>query len=168
MRAKKKFTFTGTVESVSFNLTTTAVFIPHYISIDLPGRTPRIMGLINGAPFSITVQYRKEFGKYFSVSNELLSAAGVKTGDIVHVSFRIIEADTVEIPEELETVLSDDERIRRSWSSYRGKLQRAVAGYLDAARKIDIRMKKALQILQKAKAGTLQQQVTKKKRNKNA
>jgi hypothetical protein len=162
MRLKKKYTFTTSLELVDFNLVNSAVFLPHDINIELPKGRLKANGSMNGAPFSLSIQYRKDFGRFFSVSSALRMEANIQPGDNVTVTFRLMEIEKVEIPEELEMVLGEDDKARKEWSKVPAKVRRVLGQYVDSAKKIDSRIRRALEMVQKAKAGLLLPQSTRK------
>lgn len=156
------FTFTSILETIHFNVISAAVFLPHHIIVDLPKGRLRVSGLINGAPFSLAIQYRKDGSRYFTVGAALRKAARIEPGDTVFVSFKVLDLNNVELPEALEfTVRSSIET---------GKLFRASSGskkllssYITEAKNIDSRIRHAVEIVQKAKTGLLQPQQNKRK-----
>ena len=162
----KHFTFSGIVESVRFNFTTTAVFLPHHIIVDLPrGSRLKAIGIMNGAPFSLSLQYRKDTGKYFPINAALRRAANIEAGDAVNVTFRIIESGKVELPPAHETILNEDDKARRIWRKLTIRVQQVLDDYIAAARNTDMRMRRALDNVKKARSGTSQPHSTRKKRN---
>jgi hypothetical protein len=165
MRQRKSFSFTGIVESVRFNLLTTAVFLPHHIVVDLPRGRVKTTGIINGVPFSSTILYRKDSGRYFPINAALRKAAQIEAGDQVEVTFRVIDMEKVELPDELETVLGEDDKARKIWKQITIGVQKVLAGYVESAKQIDMRLRRALETVQRAKTGTAQAQGTRKKKN---
>jgi hypothetical protein len=161
----KHFTFSGIVESVRFNLTTTAVFLPHHIIADLPrGTRLKAIGIMNGAPFSLSLLYRKDSGKYFPISAALRRAANIEAGDAVNVTFRIIEPEKVELPPTHETVLCEDDKARKIWRKLTIRVQKVLDDYILAARNIDMRMRRALDNVKKARSGTALPHPTRRKK----
>lgn len=167
MREKKTFTFAGIAESVQLNLTTTAVFVPHHINIELPRGRYKVIGLMNGVPFSTSLQFRKDVGRFFSINSDLMHSARIAIGETVDVSFRLINPEKVEIPEERETVVIPNDKEKRVWKTSSLKLDKVLAAYVDSAKKIDSRMKRAIETVQKSKAELLQTLGPKKKKKKN-
>lgn len=151
MQKKKKFEFVGVVEEVRFNLVNTAVFLPHHVIVDIPRGRPRVSGIINGIPFSLCIQYRKEVGRFFSINSALRQAAGIEAGDPVKVFFTILDMNKVEIPDALETVLSVDDQAKRAWRKLSGNIKRNLSDYISSAKGFDSRIKRSIETVQKAK-----------------
>lgn len=164
MSTRKHFTFSGIVESVQFNLVTTAVFLPHHVIIELPKGRVKASGIINGIPFSSSVLYRRDTGRFFSISSALREAANIEPGDAVNVTFRIIEAEKVEVPEERETVLDEDDKAKKVWRMT--SRQDVLASYFHSAKQIDMRMRNAFERVEKAKAQRQQSEDTPSKKKK--
>jgi hypothetical protein len=165
MATRRNYAFSGIVESVRFNLIHTAVFLPHHILLDLPRGRVKASGIMNGAPFSLSILYRKDVGKYFPISSSLQSAARIEPGDAVNVTFRIIEMQKVEMPQELETVLNEDDKARQIWKKIPATRQRVLAEYVESAKKIDVRVRRALESIRLAKREKPQTQPSRRKRN---
>jgi hypothetical protein len=165
MATKKVFTFSTIVESVSFNPVTAAVFLPHHVIIDLPKGRLRTNGIINGVPFSLSVLYRKETGRYFPISAALRRSARLEPGDAVNVTFSVINTENVELPLERETVLDEEDKARKIWRKFTISMGRMLADYLINAKQIDMRIRKALEMVRKGRAGTLQPQGTRRRKN---
>jgi hypothetical protein len=165
MATRRNYTFSGIVESVRFNLIHTAVFLPYHVLLDLPRGRVKASGIMNGAPFSLSILYRKDKGKYFPISASLRGAAKIEPGDAVNVSFRVIEMEKVEMPQELETVLNEDDKARQIWKRIPPTLKRVLAGYVESAKKIDVRMRRSLETIHRAKRKELQAQATRRKKN---
>lgn len=142
------FEFVATLEEVSFNLTTAAIFIPHSISISIPRGNQKVIGLMNGVPFSIGLQFRKDAGRYLSVSSPLRRAAKISPGDSVEVTFRLINVNKVEVPETLNKLAV---KLPKGKST-NDKTSLTIENYLDAAARIDIRIRNAIKRIRKAKA----------------
>jgi hypothetical protein len=167
IRNIKRFSFTGLVEEVNFNFITTAIFLPHHIVIELPKGRQRVSGSINGIPFSLAIQYRKDKGRYISVGSSLKKSANIVTGDEVDVVFKIIDSSRVELPEELERVVPADAKGKKIWRSIPSGSQGTLADFISSVQHIDSRMRCAIEIVRKAKLGELiPTQKIRKNRNK--
>ena len=165
MREKKIFIFSGKLESVQFNLTTTAVLIPHRMSVDFPKGRLKVIGLMNGAPFSLPIQYRKQTGRFFPVSAALRQSARVNVGDTVNICFRLIDEDRVEFPEVLENVVEGYDKSDKTWNKSINGGKRFLESYLSSAKQMDSRLKKSIEVVQKSKAALPATQVPRKKKN---
>lgn len=167
MQGKKIFTFVSTLEGVQFNLTTAAVFLPHHVNIDLPRGPLKVIGLINGAPFSLALQFRRDRGRFFSVSNALRQAAKVQIGDSVDVCFHLIENNRVEIPEEGNTTPEFGDKAGNLFREFSRNRRELLFNYITAAKKIDQRMRKALELIQRASSDTASQDKKSKKNSQH-
>jgi hypothetical protein len=165
MATRKNFEFSGIVESVQFNKITTAVFLPHHIVIELPRGRLIAKGIMNGVPFSVSLLYRKDTGRYFPINLALRKAANIEQGDAVNVTFKIIDPEKVDMPAELETVLNEDDKARKIWKKLTISMQRVLADYIHSAKQIDMRVRRAVETVQRARKGFLQPQGSRKKKN---
>jgi hypothetical protein len=165
MATRKVFSFSGLVESVRFNPVTTAVFLPHHIVIGLPAGRVKTNGIINGVPFSLSILYRKEVGRYLPLSAALRSAARLEVGDAVNVTFSIIDKDRIEFQENMDTVLDQEDKSRRVWKTLTVAMNRMLPDFVANARMIDMRIRKALEMVQKGRATLPQPDGTRKKKN---
>jgi hypothetical protein len=165
MATTRNFEFSGIVESVHFNQITTAVFLPHHIIIELPRGRVKATGIMNGVPFSVSVLYRKDTGRYFPINLALRKAANIEPGDAVNVNFKVIDPEKVDLPAELETVLNEDDKARKIWKTLTISMQRVLADYIESAKRIDMRVRRAVETVQRARKGFLQPQSSRKKKN---
>lgn len=120
---------------------------------ELPPGRHRTKGTMNEAPFSLAIQYRKNGPSFFMVSASLRRAAKIKVGDLVNVSFTIVDPDKVELPEELEAVLEQDPEGATVWESFTPGVQRSLAHYVFSVKNVESRIKRALFLVDKAKQG---------------
>ena len=157
------FTFTSILETVHFNVVSTAVFLPHHIIVHLPKGRLRVSGLINGAPFSLAIQYRKDGSRYFTVGAALRKAARISPGDTVYVSFKVLDLNHVELPEAFELTVRSSIETGKLFHLPSGSKQ-ILSSYINEVKNIDSRIRHAVQIVQKAKTGLLQPQ--QKRKNK--
>ncbi|MBT1703899.1 YdeI/OmpD-associated family protein [Chryseosolibacter indicus] len=163
MPASKFIEFTAPLEEVDRALIKTVVFIPAQIIKSLsPGRH-RVKGTMNGAPFALAIQYRKEGNSFFVVSSALAKAAKVKPGMPVKVKFHLVDPDKVDVPEELEAVLAQDDQGKKAWDQITTGLQRSLIIYINGVKNVDSRIKRALFIINKAKAGEYSKEAIKKR-----
>ena len=156
------FTFTSILETVHFNVISTAVFLPHHIIVDLPKGRLRVSGLINGAPFSLAIQYRKDGSRYFTVGAALRRAAKIEPGDTVNVSFKVLDLNNVELPEALEFTVRSSIETGKLFQLPGGS-KKILSNYIDQVKNIDSRIRHAVETVQKAKTGLLQRQQNKRK-----
>lgn len=164
MPAKSSFRFQTSLAPIKAPFLKTAIFLPAEIIRQLPKGRVRVKGTFNGAPFALAVQHLKDGSRYFAVSAPLRKAAGIDLGDKVAVAFKTVDPDNVEIPEELEAVLAQDDRAREAWDKLTKGYQRGLIHYVTSVKNIDSRISRAIDTLNRAKAGMLQGQ--KKRQNK--
>jgi hypothetical protein len=162
---KKTYQFTGVVEEVNYHMTHTAVFLPHHIIIELPKGRSKVSGTMNGAPFSVSIQSRRDGSKYFSISSPLAAAALVAPGDAVKVVFQLFDPYRVEIPESFENVLKVDEQPQRHYRKITSLKHRNLEHYFEAAKGFDSRIRKSFEVIQRAKAASLESVKNKKRKN---
>jgi hypothetical protein len=160
--AKSNFRFKAVLSSVKGNLIHRAVFLPQDIVEALPAGRVRTKGTINGIPFALAPQYKKEGGRFFSINASLCRAAKIKEGDRVEVFFKLVDPDLVDIPEELEAVLEQDEKGKKVWESLTKGYQRSLIHYITSVKNVDSRINRSLELVEKAKLGLLASQ---KKKN---
>lgn len=160
----RSYQFSATLETIQGAMKATVVFLPEAIVKKLPEGRVRTAGTLNGAPFDLAVQYKKDGGRYFSVGSILRRAARVKEGDRVTVVFHLTDPDKLVIPEEMEAVLEQDDEARKVWNSFTQGYQRSLVYYITSVKNSDSRIKRALEIAAKAKARALSGQQAKAKK----
>ena len=133
----------------------TAIYLPEAIIKGLPAGRVRVKGLCNGAPFALAVLHLKDGSRYFAVSAALRKAAGVRVGDPVNVSFTLVDPDKLEIPEELGAVLEQDDDARKAWDKLTPGYRRSLVHYITSVKNVDSRIKRSLDLLNRAKRGDL-------------
>ena len=149
MHSKTRFVFSGILEKVKISFINTVVFIPRDIIVQLPKGKNRVMGLMNGAPFSICIQYRKNGTQFFPVNAALREAAAIRPGDPVKVIFNILDAHQVEISPE-ETTPGADDNAGRVWNGFTADLQPTLKHYIETVKKVDSRVRNAIDVVQKS------------------
>lgn len=162
----KSYQFTASLEAIHEALKSTVVFLPEAIIKKLPAGRIRTKGTMNGTPFDLAVQYKKDGGRYFVVGGILRRAAGLKEGDRVTVVFHLTDPNKLVIPEELEAVLEQDDEARKVWDTFTLGYQRSLVYYITSVKNSDSRIKRALEIAGKAKIRALSGQQAKAKSKK--
>ena len=152
------FYFEARLSDIDGRFIKTAIFLPKNIVRKLPKGRIRVKGTFNAAPFALAVLNLKDGSRYFSVGAPLRRAAKMKLGDIVKVNFKIVDADKLDVPEELEAVLSQDDDARKAWQKLTTGYRRSLIHYVTSVKNVDSRIKRALDLLNRAKAGLLQGQ----------
>lgn len=152
---KRSFRFQTRLSDIDAVFIKTAIFLPDNIIRQLPQGRIRVKGTFNSAPFALAVQNLKDGSRYFSVGAPLRKAANIEVGDTVKVYFRIVDPDLLEIPKELEVVLSQDDEARGVWDEFTTGYQRSLIHYINSVKSVDSRIKRALDLAARAKSGLL-------------
>jgi hypothetical protein len=152
MPSGKSFKFSAILEDVEAMFISSVIYIPATVMKELPKNRVRVKGKINGAPFALAVQYRKEGRSFFVVSKPLRKAAQIEPGQKATVEFTIV-SDKVEIPEEMLAVLAQDDEGAKKWKQLTTGLQRSLCHYVTGVKNVDSRIKRALMLINKVKQG---------------
>lgn len=144
-------------------LVKTVIFLPEDVVTKLPKGRVRVKGRFNGADFALAVQRMKDGSRFFSVSAPLRKAAAIRAGDKVRVFFKIVDPDTLDIPEELEAVLAQDDEARMAWNTLTPGYQRSLIHYITSVKNVDSRIRRSFDLLERARAGLLHGQTKKRK-----
>lgn len=152
---KSKFEFDTKLSSIDGLFIKTAILLPKEIIRKLPAGRIRVKGFCNNAPFALAVLHLKDGTRYFSVSSHLRKAAGVAVGDHVNVRFTIVDPDKLDVPEELDAVLALDDQARKAWDELTTGYQRSLIHYITSVKNVDSRIKRSLELLDRAKRGDL-------------
>lgn len=158
---KTSFRFITTLSTIKAAFVNTAIFLPEEIIEQLPKGRVRVKGTFSGALFSLAVQHLKDGARYFAVSAPLRKAAGIKPGDKVEVTFKLVDPDKIDIPEELKAVLAQDDLAMKAWKKLSTGYQRSLIHYVTSVKNVDSRIKRSLQLMERAKAGLLHGQKNK-------
>lgn len=147
------FSFTTKLERLPSNLTYTALFLPYEIVAQLPekGRV-RVAGKINGVtPFNLAILNLKEGPKYFMIGSQLRREAKIKEGDLVHVSFQLVDSEILDIPEEFKEALLLDEEANKVFNSFTTGYKRSLMHYITSTKNVDTRIKRSFELIEKIK-----------------
>lgn len=155
MTRSKKYNFETRLKTVHGSFTHTIVVVPDEIIDQLPKGRIRTKGTFNKTPFALAIQHKKDGSRYFMVSAQLRKEAKIGSGDSVKVTFWIVDPDTVDVPEELQAVLDQDEIAKKKWDSFTPGIQRGLSHYVNSVKNVDSRIKRAIEIMEKAKYGQL-------------
>lgn len=153
--AKKTFRFSARLAPIKATFLNTVIFLPPEVVQALPAGRVRAKGTLNGAPFSLAPQFRKDGARYFSVSAALRKAAGIKEGDRVTCQFTLADPEMLDIPEELQAVLDQDPVGRQVWETFTTGLKRGLIHYVTSVKSSDSRIKRAMEIVEKSKTRSL-------------
>ena len=151
----KSFQFQARLSEIEGTFIKTAIFLPLEVVRQLPSGRVRVKGTFNNAAFALAVQHQKNGSRYFSVGAPLRKAAGIKLGDKVKVKCKIVDPDKLDLPEELEAVLAQDEQGKEAWDRLTTGYQRSLVHYVTSVRNVDSRIKRAIDLINRAKAGLL-------------
>ena len=160
--SKKVYSFSGKLQPVEGVLADAAIFLPKEIIKTLPEGRLRTEGTFNQTPFALGVQYKKDSQRFFVVSLVLRKAAKIKMGDDVDVKFKLVDSEKVDLPEELTEVLAQDDEGLKAWNKITPGTQRGIIHYITSTKNIDLRIKRSIQMVNRAKTGTLHTQGGKK------
>jgi hypothetical protein len=146
------FRFVSRLSPMKGNFISTVIYLPDEIVSQVPEGRVRTEGVLNGIPFALAPQHKKNDGsRFFIVSSSLRKAAGIKEGDKVEVMFRLVDPDKVNIPKELKAVLQQDDEAMRVWETFTSGMQRNFIIYVNSAKSTDVKIKRALEAMEKAK-----------------
>lgn len=153
MAKKQNFSFEVRLTEYKDMLVSTVVEIPKDILAKLPTGRVRVEGKLNAVPFNLAVQNKKNGPRYLSISQAMRKTAKVKPGDKVKVSFTIVDNDKLDLPEEMEAVLTQDDVGAKKWNKLTVGLQRSLVHYINSSKNVDVRIERALFLINKVKSG---------------
>lgn len=164
MRMKRKFTFTGVLEEVRIRFVNAVVFIPKPIILELPKGKHKVNGLINGTPFSMAIQHQKDGNRFFPIGATLRKSANIKPGDTVKLVFTLMETERVDLPEELETTLSSEDKAHQTLRGKTACKKQSLEQYVSVVKNLDSRIRNSIEAVQRARSGKLRPQQQKRKK----
>ena len=150
-------TFTSHVEILEKAMRWHVVFIPDkaLLKLGIKGTT-RLIGTMNGAAFNLAAMSNGEGQYYLVMGLPLRKAAKVKLGNAVKViAERDPQPKQVTVPEELEAALDNDPKALEIFNGFTPGYRRSVVHYVNGAKRIDTRIKRALELCDKMRMGTL-------------
>lgn len=153
MAKKQSFSFESRLAEYKHMLVSTVVEIPVDVVKKLPTGRVRVEGKLNQVKFNLAIQSKKNGPKYLSVSQAMRKLAGVKPGDKVNVSFALVDPDKLDLPEEMEAVLAQDDEGAKKWNKLTVGLQRSLVHYINSSKNVDVRIERALFLINKVKSG---------------
>lgn len=162
-KPKRTFTFSAPLVTIEGNYVEHAIFLPSELVAQLPAKRLRVKGNINGVVFALAIQYRKNGDRFFMINKRLVKEAFLKLGSKAEVKFTLVDLDLVEVPEELAVVLEQDDQANKVWCTFPNGLRRSLIHYVTSAKSIDVRIKRSLELMEKAKLGLLHIQKGKRK-----
>ncbi len=161
----KSFSLEGIIEPIAGSLNYSGVIFPQDLVDQLPKGRLRTEGKMNGIPFNLAIQNLKGGFRYFTISAAMCREAKVKQGHRVTIEFTLVDPEKLEIPEELEVALAQDDDARKIWDGFTTGKKRSLAHYVTGARSIDVRIKRALELMYKMKTNGLYSQVKARKKS---
>lgn len=153
MAKKKNFSFETRLVEYKEMLVSTVIELPVEVVSQLPPGRIRVEGKMNSVSFNLAIQNKKNGPKYISVSQAMRREAKVKPGEKVNVSFHIADPDKLDLPEEMQAVLAQDDEGAKKWNRLTVGLQRSLVHYINSSKNIDVRIERALFLINKVKSG---------------
>ncbi len=153
MAKKQSFSFETRLVEYKDTLVSAVAEIPVAIVKQLPQGRVRVEGKLNQTPFNLAIQSKKNGAKYLSVSMAMRREAKIKPGDKFTLSFTIVDPDKLELPEEMEAVLAQDDEGAAKWNKLTVGLQRSLVHYINSTKNVDLRIERALYLINKVKSG---------------
>lgn len=128
--------------------------IPVEITEELGSGRVAIKGAINGTSFRSSAFPTGDGTHHIMINKTLRSAAHVRPGDMVRVLIgRDDDPGAVDLPRELEAALAGDAGARTNFERLGNGARREFARWVDAAKKVDTRAKRAEQALARIREG---------------
>lgn len=118
----------------------------------------RVEGTINGAPIALAIQNLKTGERYLTVSGPLRRAAKIQMSVPVKAEFYLVDPEKLDIPEELTAVLNEDPEGKEAFEKLTTGYKRGLVHYITSVKNVDSRIKRALDMVNKAKTGQLYSQ----------
>lgn len=116
----------------------------------------RVIATINGFEVKRALQSSREAGQIIVVGLSILKEAGVELGHPVEVVlWPDPEPDRIDLCEEFETVLEQDPEAAERFFDMTPGMQRSIAMYANSAKRVETRIKRALELAHKLRTRTL-------------
>lgn len=140
--------------------------VPQEIAEDLFDRFPgRCLITIHQETFHGGVLKRKDGYYLVQLGRATLKKVKANHGETVQVKIRPDDSEYgYEMPEEMQVLLEQDDDGRRVWEATSPGMKRSLLHYVNSAKSTDVRIKRAILILQRA--AELQAEKERKKRTK--
>lgn len=153
MAKKQSFSFETRLVEYTGTLVSAVVEMPAEVVKQLPAGRVRVEGKLNQTPFNLAIQAKKDGRRYLSVSLSMRRTAKIKPGDKIKLNFTIVDADKLDIPEEMQAVLAQDDVGAKKWNKLTVGLQRSLVHYINSTKNVDLRIERALYLINKVKSG---------------
>ena len=147
---KNEFSFVAPLETIKLKHITTAVFLPHHVTVDLPRGRFRVRGTLNGTPFSKSIQYGKEGSRFFTVSRALREACNIELGDLINISFEVINLEKVDLSLVHESIVVHDSETRKIGRRFSNAGKYDFTTYIDELKKMDVRVRRSIEEVRRA------------------
>jgi len=154
------YTFTTRIERLTDSARHHYVPVPAEVVAAIKGKgARRVIATINGLELKRALTSRKYGPTFLILGQPYLRQLGLQLGDPVSVQLMIDEEpDRVDLAEELQAVLDTDDEAALLFRAMTPGMQRSINIYVEQAKHTDTRIKRALELAQKMKAGTLNSQ----------
>lgn len=116
----------------------------------------RVVAVLNGTPFRRAIMRTDEHGPHLVTGQIILREIGARLGEPVMIELSPDpEPDLVEVPEELEVALDQDEEAAERFYAFSPGKQRSLALYVSQAKRVETRVKRAVELAYKLRTRTL-------------
>ena len=131
--------------------------IPPEVADDFASRdVRRVIASFNGKEYRRAINGRKDGEKLLILGNSILRDLKLKMGDRVKVILRDDpNPDEIELGEEFEEVLEQDDEAAARWATFTPGKQRGLCYYINSGKRVETRIKRALEIAEKIRTHTL-------------
>lgn len=159
MIGKKTYKFFAAIETLDIGLVQHCIIVPPEIldQLNSKGRI-RVKGTMNAVPFSLAIQSKKNGIRYFSVSRDLKKKINVAGGEKIRVQFCLADLEALDMPEEMGILLEQDEEAMTIWNTFTTGAKRGLLHYISSGKSVETRIKRSIEIMNKAKTGMLHMQ----------
>ncbi len=120
------------------------------------GGSKRVIATISGISIRRALFGSGENERFFVASLDLIRQIGASVGDVVHVDLKSDpDPHKIDLGEEFETVLELDSAAAERFNAMTTGRQRSLAHYVTSAKRIETRIKRALELAHKLRTNTL-------------
>lgn len=149
---KETYTFAARLTRIDAQFMQYILVVPDEIMEQLEGKGRlRAEGTMNGTPFNLAIQNLKTGERYFSVSASLRKAGRMQLSVPVEVKFSLVDPNKLDIPEELTAVLEQDPEGKDAFDKLTTGYKRSLIHYITSVKNVDSRIKRAMELIEKAK-----------------
>jgi hypothetical protein len=152
------FTFITPIEVIEQGMKRHVTFIPNNVvkELEIKANT-RLLVIINGQTFRLAAISNGEEQYFIHLGQPLRNETGIKDSLRPHEFTIAIDPNPTDIglPEELEAALDLDEEAHEVFDSLSAGIQRSLCYYVNSAKRIETRTKRALELAEKLRTRTL-------------